>query len=72
MRALLLLRDNKCVMCIKTTSVSNMSNRKGESRDKNKSHLEDNIFHMADNESLDWSESNENRKETKERFLLNM
>lgn len=68
----MLLRDNKYVICIKTTSVSNMSNRKGESRDKNKSHLEDNIFRMADNESLDRSESNENRKETKERFLLNM
>lgn len=58
-------------MCIKTTSVSNIYNWKGENRDKNNSHLEDNIFHMADNESLDQSDSNENKKE-KERFLLNI
>lgn len=33
---LLLLRDNKCVMCIQTTSVSNITGlTKGESRDKN-------------------------------------
>lgn len=57
-------------MCIETTSVSNIYNRKGERRDKNRSHLEDNVSHMADNESLDQSDSNGNKKE-KERFLLN-